>query len=565
VTWTHLTNGLPSLSATDLAADPSDPDVLYAGIGRIFGHADNGIYKTTDGGASWVRLVGGGLPGATYGRISVAVAPSMPERVYTLITRPAGPMGSGAQTLGAYRSDDGGATWTDLSIGTSLQSSYGWYLSVISVSPTSPDTVFMGGLSLRRSTAGGSTWRTVTPPHVDMHALAWDAAGRLLCGDDGGVHRTTDLGSTWSALNDGLGIIQFYAGLSTHPTNEHFLLGGTQDNGSNRRTTDSLAWAQVFGGDGGWTQVDQASPNRMFVEYQGTGNLYRSTSGGGGFSWVGGGISGSDRNCFLPPYLIDPADSNRMLYATQRVYRSLSGGSSWSAISGDLTDGGGAIRTLAFAPSDPDVVYAATNDGNVLVSFDGGSTFDLIADDVPGWPRVTREIFVDPTHPLTMYLAVASFGETQIRRTRDAGESWEALDDALPDVPVNTVAADIRGMRPVIYAGADDGLYRSVNDGVTWERFGEGLPNAAVIDLLLDIERGRLIAGTQGRGAWSIDIVEPIAGDLDGDGDVDLLDLAILLADYECTGGACPGDIDGDGSTDLTDLAILLAAFGYTP
>lgn len=565
VTWSQLTRGLPDLSATDLTLDAGDPAVLYAGIGRIFGDPDNGIYKTTDGGATWSKLSGPGLPTSTFGRVSVAVAPGQPSRVYTLITKPANSTGRGAYVLGAYRSDDAGATWVNLSIDRILQGSYGWYLSVITVSPSDPDTLFMGGVALKRSQNAGSTWQTVTPPHVDMHALAWDAAGRLLCGNDGGVHRTDDLGNNWTALNDGLGIIQFYAGLSTHPTNEHYVLGGTQDNGSNRRSADSLTWTQVFGGDGGWTQIDQAAPNRLFVEYQGTGNLYRSTNGGGQFNSVGAGIDKNDRNCFLPPFLIDPTDSNRMLYATHRVYESTSAGSDWSAISEDLTTGTGAIRTLAFAPSDPNVVYATTNEGCVLVSLDGGGDFELIATDVPGWPRVTREIFVDPTDALTMYLAVAQFGEAQIRRTRDGGLSWEALDATLPDLPVNVVAVDVRGTRPVLYAGTDAGLYRSINDGASWHRFGQGLPSAAVIDLRLEIGRGRLIAATQGRGAWSIPIVEPIDGDLDGDGDVDLADLAELLGDFHCNDGRCVGDVDADGDTDGADLINLLANYGYVP
>jgi photosystem II stability/assembly factor-like uncharacterized protein len=561
VSWTHLTNGLPSLSATDLSLYPGDPNILYAAIGRIFGDPDNGVYKTTNGGASWAKL-SGGLPTSEIGRISVAVAPSAPERVYALITKAAGPMGGDAVVEGIYRSDDAGETWISLGVGALFQATYGWYLSVLTVSPSDPDIVCMGGLPLRRSRRGGDTWKTVTPPHVDMHALAWDAAGRLLCGNDGGVHRSEDLGITWTTLNNGLGTIQFYAGLSVHPAKDDFVLGGTQDNGTNLRHADGLTWTHVFGGDGGWTQVDQTDPNRLFVEYQGSNNLFRSTNGGNSFNFAGSGISG--RNCFLPPYLIDPADPDRMLHATHRIHETLDGGSTWTVISDDLTDGSGAIRTLAMAPSDSSVVYAATNDGNVLVSFDGGANFEIIAEDVPGWRRVTREIFVDPTDPLTMYLAVAQYGETQIRRTRDGGLSWEALDTTLPDIPVNTLAVDVRKLRPVIYAGTDAGVYRSLDDGDSWHRFGQGFPNTAVIDLRLDLTRGRLIAGTQGRGAWLCGIVTPIDGDLNGDGDVDLSDVATLLSGYGCTGGFCTGDIDGDGNTDADDLLLLLMDYGYT-
>jgi photosystem II stability/assembly factor-like uncharacterized protein len=447
----------------------------------------------------------------------------------------------------------------------SIQATYGWYLSVVSVHPTDPNTVFMGGLDLVRSTNAGSSFSTVTPPHVDMHALAWDAAGRLVAGDDGGVHRTANLGSSWSSLNTGLGVVQFYAGLSTHPTDDTILFGGTQDNGSNRRNSDTRNWTQVFGGDGGWTQLDQANPLRVFVEYQGTGNLYRSTNGGTNFNYSGSGINTGDRNCFLPPYLIDPTNSNRMLYCTHRVYRSTDGGTSWSAISGDLTNGSpGAIRSIAMAPSDPNVVYVVTNDGNVQVSLNGGSAWTRVLQNVPGWPRVTRQIAVSRDDPLTVYLAVAYFGEQQIRRSRDGGQSWEPLDARLPDIPVNTVAVDERAAPPVLYAGAEDGVYRSISGGGSWARYGEGLPRTAVIDLRLEEGRKRLIAATQGRGAWSIEINIP--GDVNGDCLIDQADLAGLLAAFGTARGEPDyeprADFDGNDRVDQGDLATLLAGYG---
>ncbi len=574
VSWTHLTNGLPSLSATDLALDPGNPQVLYAAIGRIFGHPDNGLYKTTDGGDSWRKLTGGGWPTSTLGRIAVAVAPSQPQRVYTLITNPASATGGNATTLDAYRSDDGGTTWTPLSIG-SIQSTYGWFLSVITVDPTDADTVFMGGLNLYRSTTAGQYWSNASPPHVDQHALAWDAAGRLLAGDDGGVHRSSSLGSGWTALNDGFGAIQFYAGLSTHPTNDRLILGGTQDNGSNIRLP-SLVWVQLFGGDGGWTQIDQFTPNRLFVEYQGSGNLFVTNNGGGSFVYSGTGIVGGDRNCFLPPYLIDPTNSARMLYATHRIYLSSNGGASWTPISGDLTGGANAaVRTLALAPSDPSIVYAATNDGRVLRSDDAGYTFDLVLDGVLGWPRTTRELFVHPDDPNTVYLGVGAFGTDQVRRTFDGGQTWEILDGNLPDVPVNTVTVDVRSDPPVIYAGADDGLYRSLDDGATWGRYGFGLPRTAFIDLVIEPARGRLVAATQGRGAWLVPLA--CVGDANCDGAVNWRDIDFFVAAQNDNRAAwealfdaaptCPfanNDTNGDGYINWRDIDPFVALMNTT-
>ena len=500
VSWARLTN-LPNVDTHDVLLDPVDPTVLYAAVGDIFGLADNGIYKSSDSGASWIKLTSGLPTGGAIGRLNIAVAPSDRSRLYALVSNPSGSTGGGASTQGTYRSDDAGATWSSLPALGSV-GSFGWYYSLVSVAPTNPDRVFMGGLTLKRSLDGGASFSTVTPPHVDLHAAAFDAANRLVVGDDGGVHRTTNLGNNWTSHNTGLGTIQFYAGLSRHPTNDLIVFGGTQDNGTNRRTTDDKQWTQVFGGDGGWTQIDPSDPQRVFVEFQGSGNLYRSLNGGDSFSFSGSGISGSDRNCFLPPYLIDPQDPSRMLYGTYRIYRSLDGGSTWNVLSGDITTGTGAIRSLAMAPSDPDVIYAATNDGLVQVSLDGGQTFQQRLSGNPGWPRTTREIFVHPQEPLTAWLAVASFGTEQILRTTDGGQNWIAIDQALPDVPVNVVAVR-PGPPDELFAGTDTGLLHSADGGLSWQRYGRDAPRAPVIDIRLR-DDGRLLVATQGRGAWEV-------------------------------------------------------------
>ena len=177
----------------------------------------------------------------------------------------------------------------------------------------------------------------------------------------------------------------------------------------------------------------------------------------------------------------------------------------------------------------------------------------------PGWPRVTREITVDPDDPRTLYLAGAAYGVTQVQRSRDAGQSWEPLDAGLPDVPVNVVAVDVRSPTPTLYAGADDGLYFSLDDGATWRRYGGAVfPNAPVIDLLAQPQRARLVVGTQGRGGWSVRLGAHCVADFNNDGDFGTdLDIEAFFA---CLGGNCcalcgSADFDGDGDTG-TDLDI---------
>jgi photosystem II stability/assembly factor-like uncharacterized protein len=510
-TWTQLTNGLPGdLSATDIAMDPLNPNVLYAAIGHVFGDSRNGIYRSTNGGAVWTKLAGGLPAGGGVGRITLGTTPADPNRIYASIVRAADATGGGSSTLAVYRSDDGGITWVPKYPG-SIHSSYGWYLNTLVVSPLDPDIVFTAGLELWRTMDGGDHWTNVQGiQHVDFHALAWDAGGRLLTGNDGGFYRSSDLGETWTILNEGLGIVQFYAGISLHPSDPTIIYGGTQDNGTIERIGAGLdSWRSILGGDGGYTGVRPSNPNIVFAEYQGTGGLQRSTNGGNSFSYAGTGINSGDRNCFLPAYEFDLLTDTRMFYGTHRLYRSTNGGTQWSAISGDLTTGVGAIRGLAVAPSDPNFIYVGTNDGNIQVSQDGGASWFLALTGVPGWPRTQHQFAVHPRNPYEAYLAVAYFGVDQILRSANGGAVWKTIDGDLPDVPVNTVALDARLDPAVIYLGTDRGVYRSFDIGEHWLPYGYGLPNCAAIDLRVDVTNNRLVAATQGRGMWEIEITEP--------------------------------------------------------
>ncbi len=497
-TWTQLTNGIPSnLSATDLVIDPVNPATLYAAYGDIFGDTRNGIYKTTDGGKTWSKQTSG-LP-SNPGRVSLSIAPSRAQRLYAIFVNRSSASSGGASTLGAYKTDNGGANWSRMSAAGNFQASYGWYLSVAVVHPSNPDITFLGGFSLRRSTNGGSSFSTRTPPHVDLHALEWDASGRLLCGNDGGLHRSGNNGDSWTALNQNLGMIQFYAGLSLHPTNATLMYGGFQDNGTCRRTS-STAWTSVSGGDGGCTGIDPTGVY-AFCESQGTGNLYRSVNNGS-FRRSSSGISG--RNCFLPPFDIDKRNGTRMVYGTERVFLSTNNGSSWASISGDLTRGTpAAIHGIEIAPSDGNYIYVKTNDGRVQVTENGGGAWNLRRTGVPGWYRTTRPFAVHPTDPKKVYLAVAWFGVDQVLYSSDAGRTWTALDGDLPDVPVHSIGVDAtQGVPPVLFAGTDQGVWRSVDHGGHWEIYGQGVPHVAVVDLRMDVARRRIVFATQGRGAW---------------------------------------------------------------
>lgn len=570
VTWMPVAGGLPAVDATDLEFDPVDPAVMYAGIGHVYGDAANGIYKSSDGGATWARL-GGGIPEGTGGRVDVHVARSNRERVYANFAIVSGGIGvggssvSGGGQLGGFVSVNGGATWGTMSVPSGLGASQQFYNNLITVSPTVETTVFVGGVNVVRSDNAGGTFTGNLPGHhPDYHAADWDASGRLVVGNDGGIGLSSDLGATFQSRNAGLQTLQFYAGLSTHPTDDTIVYGGMQDNGTARRSDpNSRTWTSVFGGDGGWTQIDQRDPARIFVEFQGAGNLFRSTNNGQGFPRATSSIGG--RHAFLPPFLIDATDSQRMLYATERVWESLDGGSTFVPVSADLTSGSPfAIRALAMSRTEPRFVYAVTNDHRVLASEDFGRTFVTRATEHYGWPRVTREVTVDRDDPRTVYVAGATFGAAHVRRSRDGGATFETLDGDLPDVPVQVIEADDRWITPRLYAGADDGVYMSRDGGAHWVRLGVEFPHVAVIDLILEPTRmatpgrGRLIAATQGRGAWLMPVFAPT--DFNEDGVTDPDDLADYIGAFFGMGGA-GADFNGDGLVDPDDLADYIGAF----
>lgn len=521
--WTKVISVNDSTGACDVVFNPLHPDTVYAATWervrrptyrRAFGPG-GGIWRSTDRGATWSRL-SAGLPvrDDNLGRIGLAIAASRPSRVYAQII--SGAIG-GYTGRGLYRTDDGGQTWVrrDTGLFASSFGGFGWYFGEVAVDPVNPDRVFTCGVSVLRSLDGGVTFSDVTSgAHVDEHALWIDPSNpnRVLMGSDGGFYWTLG-GAGWNKSLD-LPITQFYAG-TVAPQNPDKILGGTQDNGTLKTEAGPSAWTNILGGDGFHVLVDAADVNVLFAEWQfassGSG-VKRSTSNGASFQSTTGWSAG-DRYNWNMPFAANARSGNTLLAGSHRVYRSQDNGLSWAPISPDLTYGlsGGVvvstITTVAVSPADTTLYYCGTDDGRVWRSVNMGTDWYEITFGLPS--RYVTRVVPDPVDPLGVYVTLSGFGidesAAHVFRSTNRGQSWTAIDGNLPDVPANDLVVDPADPQ-TLYVGTDAGVYFTRNRGAVWAPMGRAMPVQTVFDLELHASSRQLVAFTHGRSAWRFDL-----------------------------------------------------------
>jgi hypothetical protein len=534
VTWNNTTSSISTgVPFTDLVMDPSSAQVLYAAAGDPGGSTLNGIYKTVDGGAHWA--LAGNFPSnnLTNGRIALALAPSATQTLYAAITS--------STTGGIYKmvkSVNGGTNWTTLPTPPNYMGGQGWYDTTLIVDPSNAGIVYaagqfaysLGSYGFIRSSDGGSSWTEIgtgtdgSGPHPDHHGIAFDASGKLLDGNDGGIWRlnfTSPSNYTWTDLNgtapNALNITQF-TGIALHPTNPAIAYGGSQDNGT-ERYTGSAAWNLVVGGDGGFVRVDPSNPNTVYHEYYGI-SLERSDDGGVTWHSKISGINLSvpnmpdddDPSRFYVPYVLDPSNPSRLLYGTDHVYETTNRGDNWTPISAPNTNGwttSNVIDSLAAAPSDINTIYASAG-GQIFVTTNRGATWTERS--VPSVFGPWVDLHVDPTNSLIAYAVRYDFGGGHVYRTVNGGVSWANISSNLPDLPVSAIDLNPNGAGTaddVLYVGTDAGVYTSANLGGSWTVMGSGLPSVQVADLEFNSNLHILGAGTHGRGLWEISVLAP--------------------------------------------------------
>jgi len=518
--WERCLYVSDSTGAIDVAVNPQDPQILYAAMwerwrrphDRHVGGITSGIYRSTNGGDTWTQLFTGlPTPSTTVGRIGLSLCASQPDVLYAIYADHPG------YFLGAYKTVNGGDTWTQLNDGaiSDVFSSFGWYFGNIRVAPSNPNHVYALGVPLYRSTNGGAAWDEIgSSVHVDRHALyiSPDDPNYLIDGNDGGVYVSTNLGDNWTKSYN-LPITQFYA-ITFDVQQPQRLYGGTQDNSTMRTLTGNLNdWDVILGGDGFYVNVDYTNSNTIYAEYQ-WGWLFRSLDGGYSFDGAMDGINGSDRRNWSTPVVMDPSDPQTLYYGTYRVYQTTNGADSWSAMSGDLTGGEGSggltygtITTIDPSPADPDYVYVGTDDARVWVTTNGGGNWTRIDGGLP--ERWVTRVAGDPFSAQTAYVTLSGYRNDEflphVFRTTNAGMSWVDVSSNLPEIPVNDIVVDPDNPA-TLFVATDAGVFVSFDTGGEWFAVGGNLPNCAVHDLALDPVARSLIAGTHGRSMFRYDL-----------------------------------------------------------
>ena len=549
VTWEPVLTIDQHTGVTDLAMDPTDPDVLYASAlqrerraySYIGGGPGSGIYKTVDGGATWNKL-SNGLPTSDMGRIGLDISLSHPGTVYAVIE---------GSEQGVYRTDNGGRGWRKMSDIASIP----WYFGQIRVDPQDPEVVYHLGVPLQRSTDGGANWeRIARTTHVDHHSM-WinpEDPSHILLGNDGGFYVSHDRGDTWD-FSPNLPVSQFYAvGLDMQ---EPFfgIYGGLQDNstwGGPSRTRNSMGignadWIRMAGGDGFFTAIDPTDHNIAFVESQ-NGNISRYNRRTGERKSIRPRPErGEDSYRFnwSAPIQISPFDPATVYFAGNHVFKSTNRGDSWEVLGEDLTreidrdslpmmgsvparnavsrHQGTAvfsnISTMHVSSLRPGHIATGTDDGTISVTTDDGQTWRKTTD-LPGVPDTTyvSRVRWSAHDEATLYATLDGHRSNDfhpyVLKSTDMGESWTSIAGDLPDFGNVRAFAEHHEDPNLLFVGTEVRPFVSLNGGESWVPLENGIPPSPVHDLKIHPRDDALVVATHGRGFFVIDDLNGIRG-----------------------------------------------------
>jgi photosystem II stability/assembly factor-like uncharacterized protein len=545
-TWKKVLYVDADTGASDVCFDPSDPRILFAGTWQarrppwdlISGGPGGGLWTSRDGGDSWKRLTGEGLPDGIWGKVGVRVATSDPRRVYALIE---------AEEGGLFHSANGGKIWERVNRSRGLRQRP-WFFSTLTIDPYDADVVWFPQFILLKTMDGGRSVRTVTGDGWDYHDVWIDPTdpAQIIVASDAGVSLSRDGGATWT--RPPLPISQFYH-ISVDTRLPYHVLGSLQDLGTVSAPSNSLHgggillsdWREVGGGEYGYVVADSSDPEIVWAgdlmgvvaRFDGRTRqapnvaIYPENSSGRPASEM------RYRFQWTAPVVISPHDPKIVYHAANVLFKTEDDGQSWQAISPDLTRddatkqgwAGGPITgdntgveyyntifAVAESPVKRGLIWVGTDDGLVHLTRDGGKSWnDVTPDDIPEWGTVSG-IEASRWDAGVAYVVVDAHRlddeSPYLWKTSDYGASWQRLGrDLGPEVYLHVVREDTR-VRGMLYLGTERGVLMSPDDGSTWLSLRLNMPTVAIADLV--VAGDDLVVATHGRSAWILDDLTPV-------------------------------------------------------
>lgn len=553
-TWTRTLGDDEWTGATDLVADPRDPNVLYAATWQrhrnvaayMGGGPGSGLHKSTDGGQTWTKL-SRGLPSSNMGKIGLAVSPQNPDRIYAAIELD-------GRTGGVFMSDNRGASWRKMS-DTVAGGTGPHYYQELYASPHYEGRIYLMDVRIQQSNDHGANFERERSQykHSDNHALAFrpDDPDYLLAGTDGGLYESFDNGETWRYVSN-LPVTQYYKVAVDDAEPFYNVFGGTQDNGSQggpsrtdaRQGIRNGDWYTTLGGDGHQSATEPGNPNIGYAQSQ-QGNLHRidRITGEATFIVPQPAPGQTERYNWDAPIVVSPHDPATIYFASQRVWKSTDRGDSWTAISGDLTrdqerfelpimgrvqsyDNAwdlyamsvyNTISSVDVSPMDANLVYAGTDDGLIQVTEDGGQTWRRIdvgrIDGVPDMAFVNH-VYPDRHDANIVFAALDNHKNGDFKpyliRSDDKGRSWKLMTDGLPERTLVWRLVQDDQKRDLVFVGTENGVYFSPNRGGQWIELDGNMPTISTRDLVIQRREDDLVAATFGRGFFILDDYAPL-------------------------------------------------------
>lgn len=544
-TWQKVLYKDENTGAVDLTFDGNNPHVLFAALYQVVrkpwdiisGGPGSGIYKSSDGGATWKQIEGHGLPSGILGRIGISISAADPDRVYALIE---------AEKGGVYLSNDAGESW-QLVTGDHRFLQRAFYYTHIFSDPSNADTIYILNVGAYKSTDAGKTWITLRPPHGDNHALWIDPkdSDRMITGDDGGAAISNDGGNTWTP-EDNQPTAQFYH-VAADDQFHYYLYGAQQDNSTvgiasstDHGVIGRQDWYPVGGGESGY-----------IVSSANGGTVYAGGNYGIITRWTretdqehlitpapvimdgSGAADQKYRFQWTAPIVASPFDPHTLYIGAQVLFKTTDGGQSWTIISPDLTRNdkskqqlsGGPITkdstsvefydtifTVAESPVQRNLIWTGSDDGLVHITRDGGKNWeDVTPKQMPEWSKISL-IEASPFDAGAAYIAVDRHMlddlNPYIYKTTDFGKTWTEIIDGIPSGSfVHAVREDPK-RKGLLFAGTETGVMVSFDDGAQWQSLQLNLPTVPVHDLI--IKNDDLALATHGRAFWILDDITPL-------------------------------------------------------